>query len=138
MTTQAPQQADFITINLAADLLHCSTAAIRQRAARNCFRTKHQGRNVLVSLEDVLKYSSDKVRLPSWEENYKTLVNKKFVSIDQACALTTLGNSYLRTLIRNKTLEGYVTCDGEILIMEESLNVYLNRGNQNDTNSKVS
>lgn len=138
MTTQAPQlQPDdvFISINHAADLLHCSTAAIRQRAVRNCFRTKHVGRNVQVNLEDVLKYSSDKVRLPSWEENHKNITGKKFVSIKQATALTNLGDSYLRSLIRKKTLEGYVTCDGAILIMEDSLNAYLNRGNQNDTNT---
>lgn len=138
MQTQAPQlQPDdvFISINHAADLLHCTTAAVRQRAVRNCFRTKHQGRNVLVNLEDVLKYSSDKVRLPSWEENQKNLIGQKFVSIKQATALIGLGASYIRTLIRKKTIEGYVTCDGEILIMESSLNTYLNRGNQNDTNT---
>lgn len=124
----------FITINHAADMLHCSTAAIRQRAVRNCFRTTHRGRNILVALEDVLRYSSDKVRLPPWEDKRKTLAGQKFVNIEQASALTTLGKSYLRTLIRDKVLEGYVTCDGEILIMETSLNAYLNRGNHNDTN----
>lgn len=135
-----PQQPDdmFITIGHAADLLHCSQAAIRQRSARNCFRTKHKGRNVLVALEDVLRYNSDKKRVPSWEENKQDLRGKKLVSIKQAVALTSLGETYIRTLIRNKTLEGYITIDGEILMVEESLNVYLNRGNQNDTNSKVS
>lgn len=135
----APQTDEmFITIGHAADLLHCSQAAIRQRAARNCFRMKHHGRNVMVSLEDVLRYNSDKARLPPWEDKHKELTGKKFVGIQQAVALTNLGEAYLRILIRKKILEGYITCDGEILIIEDSLNSYLNRGNQNDTNSKKS
>lgn len=137
--TTAPQPDDFfIEISQAADILHCSTAAVRQRAARNCFRTIHRGRNILVALEDVLKYHSDKIRIPSWEDKPAALAGKKFVGIRQAVSLTTFGEAYLRTLVRNKILEGYITCDGEILIMEESLNAYLNRGNHHDTNRKES
>jgi excisionase family DNA binding protein len=124
-----------ITIEKAAELLNKSSHSVRQFVQRGKL-VRHQfiGRNVRVSLDEILTYYSRKKNLPAWESHQAEIRNKTFVSMPYACDALMVQPSYIIKLIRKHALEGYVTASGDIMIAKDSINAYL-RMPDNDTDS---
>ena len=129
--TEEVQQPVYITVEKTADIINKSVHAVRQLVRRGKLTRKPNERSCVLELEEVLNYHANKKRLPSWEKNIETVTKKSFVSLDFASSTLLVQPIYLMDLIRQKTLEGYVTAAGEIMVSKDSINSYL-RNPEND------
>ena len=114
-----------VTIEKAAAMLNKSAHSVRQLLARGKLGRVRMGYNVLVNLDEVLHYYADKKNMASWEDNVENLKNKSFVSVDFASAALMVQPGYIHNLIQKKSLEGYITYSGDIMIAKESISTYL-------------
>lgn len=117
MQIKAPQ---YITVRQAAEILCCTDTALRSIISRNMIEAVKQKRNVFVDYSDVLTYHSRKKDLPSWEA-----VDKHpgtYVDLDEAAHRMLVGRAYIKSLIRKGKIVGFVRCDGQILVQEQSIN----------------
>lgn len=127
ITNRTAQLSDarYVTIEKAAELINRTPHSIRQLIGRGKITKFKKGRNLFAVLDSVLTYHARKKNFPSWEENVHKIKNKTFVSIEFASSELKVQHSYICRLVLNKSLEGYVTASGDIMISRDSINSYL-------------
>jgi hypothetical protein len=136
MVTKSDDVVQFLTIEKTAELLNKSTHSVRQLMQRGKLKAHREGSRVYVLTPEVLTYFATKKQIPSWEENIENIKTKSFVSLNSASTALMVQPSYIIKLIQKKSLEGYVTVTGDVMISRDSINDYM-RALENDTASKL-
>jgi hypothetical protein len=128
---QTEDQILYVTVEKAAEMLNKSPHSVRQLVARGKLEKHTLGHNIFVDLKAIELYYATKKGIKSWEENYSTIKEKSFVSLENAALTLMVQTAYLLRLIKQGSLEGYVTISGDIMIAKDSINTHL-RTQDND------
>ncbi len=118
-----------ITVEKASELLAKSEHCVRQLMLRKKILTHSVNGKTFLDLDSTLTYASRKKGIPSWDENIDNLKNKTFVALEFTAQELMVQPSYIIKLIKNKTLEGYISSSGDVMIVRESVNKYQGRHN---------
>ena len=116
-----------VTVERAAEIMNKSTHSVRQLVHRKQITTKKVGRYLYLDIDSVLTYQSRKKGMPSWEENADQVQGKSFVSLEFTSSMLRVQPSYVKKLLKDELIEGYVTATGGIMISRDSVNKYLRR-----------
>lgn len=114
-----------VTVDKAAEMLNKSSHCVRQLIARKALVSERLGHTVLVDVDSILTYYAKKKGLPSWESNIDKVRNRSFIAISGAASALMVQEPYIIRLLKSKTLEGYVTVFGDVMISRDSINSYL-------------
>lgn len=126
------ETVQFVSIEKAAELLNKTPNSVRQLISRGKIGKNHEGRRVCVPLQEVLTYYARKRKIPSWEENIEKIKEKSFMSGMAASTALLVQIGYVTKLVQKGLLEGYVTVNGDLMVVRESINAYMGTLN-NDT-----
>ena len=118
-----------ITVEKASELLAKSEHCVRQLMLRKKVLTHSVNGKTFLDLDSVLTYASRKKGIPSWDENIDSVKHLSFTLLSFAAQELMVQPSYIIKLIKNKTLEGYISASGEVMITKQSINKYLGRNN---------
>ena len=127
-----PHDVQCITPEKAAEMIQKSPHATRQLIHRNKITSRRINGKLFANLDSVLSYHARKKGLPGWEENINKIKDKTFVSILVASQALLVQPIYITRLIQEKTLEGYVTSAGDIMVSRDSINAHMRKPDVND------
>jgi excisionase family DNA binding protein len=129
MTHQKSDPSRFISISEAADILDCSYSAVQQLILRKKITARKVLRNVQVLRDDVIAYRSKKTGIPALETaDFKDLSADELISMEEAASLMMVALPYVRLLVKNKTLKGYIRTDGHIVLSRRAVDNRLFKG----------
>jgi hypothetical protein len=121
------QSVQFVPVEKAGELLGKSGHSVRQLIGREQLKARKEGFRTMVDLNDLLGYYARKTGFASWEANLDKAEKGVFVSLEYAAQGLMVQPNYIRKLIKDKTIEGYITASGDIMVSRDSINAYLRK-----------
>ena len=118
-------ETKYISVAKAAELLNKTEHCVRQLMLRKKVISYSMNGRTFLNIDSVLTYQSRKKGIPSWDVNLPKIRHKSFVAVEFAAQELMVQVSYIIKLVKNNTLEGYVTSFGDVMITKESINKYL-------------
>lgn len=132
MTNNAPDSSRYVSISEAADILDCSYQAVQHLILRKKIQARKVLNNIQVLRDDVINYRSIKSGIPALETtDPKELATDELISMEEAASLMMVAKAYVRLLVKNKTLKGYIRTDGQIVLSRRSVDNRLFKGTTN-------